>query len=103
MLGIFYSSLPSCLCRTFMCISGFCRKVSGFRFVKHFALGHILLFFTVHGFCFLREVLFFPGQWHIPAGGLCLSLGWTWEAVNFTVFSMLAFPVCAGRCMASGL
>lgn len=82
MLGIFYSSLPSSLsCRTFMCISRFCRKVSSFRFVRHFALRYIcfLLFFTVTWFLFLGESPAFsrpvphPSWWSLPYP--CLGLG----------------------------
>ena len=63
MLGILYSSLPFSLsCRTFTFISGFGRKVSGFRFVGHFALGYIcfLLSFRETWFLFLGEALAFP-------------------------------------------
>lgn len=102
MLGIFYSSLPSPLsCRTFTFISGFGRKVSGCRFVGHFALGHTCFLLSFREtwflflgealpFCFLGKLFLFPGQWHVPACGLWLTHGWTLEAVGFLAFSIPA-------------
>jgi len=118
MLGIFYSFLPSSLrCRTFTFISGFGRKVSGFRFVGCFALGYIRLFLKLasslccpsegRGFCFLGKLLLFPGQRHVLDNGFWLSHGWTLDAVGFPVFSVpvvahMVFSVCARSHMASG-
>lgn len=89
MLGIFYSSLPSSLsCRIFTFISGFGRKISGFKFGGHFALGYICLFLKLTlspccpserlSFCFSQKLLLFPGQRHVPDPRLWVSHSQTW-------------------------